>query len=272
MQSLSFRRTFWIANRFYGYCTKVQYLCGAKPTNLRAIAGMNHARTDFKLRLVSGRADAQASSSRLDAKTLLALVGGGISREYRKRQNVYAQGAPADYVFCIQKGRVRLSVVSRQGKEAVIAVLGAGDFFGQECLAGQRLRIATASAVTDCSVLRLGKAATMRALHENPEFSEMFIAYLLSRNIRVEEDLVDQLFNTSEKRLARVLLLLANFTNDGKQERVIPKISQEILAEMVGTTRSRVSFFMNKFRKLGLIDYHRELEVRRSLLRIVTHD
>ena len=180
-----------------------------------------------------------------DVKILLSIVGGGTSKEYRKKQIIFAQGAPAYEVFYIQKGRVKLSIVSKQGKEAVIAILGVGDFFGEGCLAGQPLRIATASAVTDSSTLRLEKAATIRALRNDPRFSEMFIAYLLSRNIRVEEDLVDQLFNSSEKRLARLLLLLANFGKDGKQEPVIPNMSQETLAEMIGTTRSRVSFFMN---------------------------
>jgi CRP/FNR family transcriptional regulator, cyclic AMP receptor protein len=178
----------------------------------------------------------------------------------------------ADAVFYIQKGRVKLGVVSKQGKEAVIAILGPGDFFGEGCLAGQPLRMATASAVLDCCTLRLAKAATIRALHSDPDFSEMFITYLLSRNIKVEEDLVDQLFNSSEKRLARLLLLLANFGKDGKQGPVIPKLSQETLAEMIGTTRSRVSFFMNKFRKLGFIDYSDGLEVHSSLLSIVLHD
>jgi CRP/FNR family transcriptional regulator, cyclic AMP receptor protein len=207
-----------------------------------------------------------------DAKTLLSIVGGGACKEFRKKQIVFAQGAPADEVFYIQKGRVKLSVASKQGKEAVIAILGVGDFFGEGCLAGQPLRMATASAVTDCSTLRLGRAATIRALHNDPRFSEMFITYLLSRNIKVEEDLVDQLFNSSEKRLARLLLLLANFGKDGKQEPVIPKMSQETLAEMIGTTRSRVSFFMNKFRKLGFIHYNDGLEVHSSLLSIVLHD
>ena len=185
---------------------------------------------------------------------------------------MYAQGGPADEIFYIQKGRVQISAVSKQGKEAVIAVLVAGDFFGQGCLAGQLSRVSTATAATDCSILRLGKAATIRALHDDPEFSAMFIAYLLSRNIRVEEDLLDQLFNTSEKRLARLLLLQADFGKDRQRERVIPKISQETLAEMVGTTRSRVSFFMNKFRKLGLIAYNGELEVRSALISIVLRD
>jgi CRP/FNR family cyclic AMP-dependent transcriptional regulator len=207
-----------------------------------------------------------------DPKTLLSIVGSGTSKEYRKKQIVFAQGAPADEVFFIQKGRVKLSVVSEQGKEAVVAILGAGDFFGEGCLAGQPQRIATASAVTDCSTYRLQKAATVRALQNHPEFSEMFIAYLLSRNIRIEADLVDQLFNASEKRLARLLLLLANFGKDGKQEPVIPKLSQETLAGLIGTTRSRVSFFMNKFRKLGFIHYNGGLKVHSSLLSIVLPD
>jgi CRP/FNR family cyclic AMP-dependent transcriptional regulator len=208
----------------------------------------------------------------LDARSLLSIVGGGTSKEYRKKQIIFAQGAPADEGFYIQKGRVKLSVASKQGKEAVIAILGVGDFFGEGCLAGQPVRMATASAVTDCSALRLPKGATNRALRDNPGFSEMFIAYLLSRNIKVEEDLVDQLFNSSEKRLAHLLLLLANFGKDGKQEPVIPRMSQETLTEMIGTTRSRVSFFMNKFRKLGFINYNDGLEVHSSLLSIVLHD
>ncbi len=186
-------------------------------------------------------------SLKFDPNTLLSMVGGGTSREYRKKQIVFAQGAPANEMFYIQTGRVKLSVVSEQGKEAVIAILGAGDFFGEGCLAGQPLRIATASAVTDCSTVRLRKAAAIRTLHSNAGFSELFIAYLLSRNIfEARKTWLIQLFNSSEKRLARLLLLLANFGKDGKQEVVIPKMSQETLAEMSGTTRSRVSFFMNK--------------------------
>jgi CRP/FNR family cyclic AMP-dependent transcriptional regulator len=208
-----------------------------------------------------------------DPTTFLSIVAGqGISREYRKKRIVFTQGTAADGIFYIHKGRVKLSVVSKEGREAVVAILGAGDFFGEGCLAGQPLRIATATAASDCSILRLAKAATIRALHEHPEFSVMFIAYLLSRNMRIEEDLVDQLFNSSEKRLGRLLLLLANFGKEGKQQLVIPKMSQETLAEMIGTTRSRVSFFMNKFRKLGFIDYNGELEVHSSLLSVVLHD
>jgi len=208
-----------------------------------------------------------------DSKTLLTIVEGhGTSKEYRKKQTVFAQGTVADAIFYIQKGRVKISVVSKEGKEAVVGILGAGDFIGEGCLAGQPLRIATATAATDCSTLRLDKTATIRGLHDHPEFSEMFIAHLLSRNIRIEEDLIDQLFNSSEKRLARLLLLLANFGKEGQQQIVLPKMSQETLAEMIGTTRSRVSFFMNKFRKLGFIEYNGKLEVHSSLLSVVLHD
>jgi CRP/FNR family cyclic AMP-dependent transcriptional regulator len=215
---------------------------------------------------------ASKGSVKFDPNTFLSIVEGGTSKHYRKKQIIFAQGAAADELFYIQKGRVKLSVVSKQGKQVVIAILGAGHFFGEGCLAAQPLRIATASAVTDCSTIRLHKTATIRALRIDPAFSELFIAYLLSRNIRVEEDLVDQLFNSSEKRLARLLLLLANFGKDGKQEPVIPKLSQETLAEMIGTTRSRVSFFLNKFRKLGFIQYNGGLTVHSSLLSIVLRD
>ena len=185
---------------------------------------------------------------------------------------VFSQGDPADAIFYIQKGKVKLTVVSEHGKEAVIAILEAGDFFGEGCLAGQPLRIATAGAISECAIMRLEKSDTIRVLHDEPAFSELFLEYLLSRNIRIEEDLVDQLFNSSEKRLARLLLLLANFGKEGKPEPVIANISQETLAEMIGTTRSRVSHFMNKFRKLGFIDYNGGLKVHSSLLNIVLHD
>jgi len=175
-------------------------------------------------------------------------------------------------VFYIQEGRVKLTVVSRQGKEAVIAILGPGDFFGEGCLAGQPTRMASAAAMSECSIMRLEKAALIRILREEPEFSEMFLMHVLSRNIRFEADLVDQLFNSSEKRLARVLLLLANFGKPGEPQAVIPKISQETLAEIIGTTRSRVSYFMNRFRKMGFIDYNGGLEVHSSLLNVVLHD
>ncbi len=200
-----------------------------------------------------------------------------VSREssvqsYRRKQVIFAQGDPADAVFYVQKGRVKLTVVSKQGKEAIVALLGADEFFGEGCLAGQPLRMSTATATEDTTVLRLGKKVMVRLLHTDPKLSELFTAHLLSRNIRFEEDLVDQLFNSSEKRLARILLLLAHFGKDGKQEPVVPRISQETLAGMIGTTRSRVSHFMNKFRKLGFIDYNGGLLVHSSLLNMVLHD
>ena len=185
---------------------------------------------------------------------------------------MFSQGDPAHAVFYIQKGKIKLTVVSKEGKEAVVAILGFGDFFGEGCLAGQSVRMATATTMSVCSIMRLEKAGVVRLLHEQPAFSDLLLHHLLSRNIRIEEDLVDQLFNSSEKRLARVLLLLANFGKDGKPEAVIPKISQETLAEIVGTTRSRVSFFMNRFRKMGFIDYNGGLEVHSSLLNVILHD
>jgi CRP-like cAMP-binding protein len=208
-----------------------------------------------------------------DSKLFLAKVGEGRTiAEYSKGQMVFTQGDPANAVFYIQKGKIKLTVVSNNGKEAVIAILDSGDFVGEGCLAAQPLRMATATAISDCSIVRLEKAAMIRVLHEEPAFSEMFLAYVLSRNMRIEEDLVDQLFNSSEKRLARVLLLLAHFGKEGKPEPVVAKISQEMLAEMIGTTRSRVSFFMNKFRKMGFIEYNGGLHVNSSLLNIVLHD
>jgi CRP-like cAMP-binding protein len=208
-----------------------------------------------------------------DPKLFLAKVGEGKTiRSYRRNQLVFSQGDAAEAIFYIQKGKVKLTVVSTHGKEAVIAILGAGDFFGEGCLGGQQLRMSTSTAITECSIVRLEKPGAVRVLHDEPIFSELFLSYLLSRNIRLEEDLVDQLFNSSEKRLARVLLLLAKFGKEGKTEPVIPRISQETLARIVGTTRSRVSFFMNKFRRLGLIDYGTGLEVHSSLLNVVLHD
>ena len=212
----------------------------------------------------------------LDPKSFLAVVGEGRSiGEYRKDQIVFSQGDPADAVFYIQSGRVKLTVVSEQGKEAVVAMLGTNDFFGEGCLAGQAHRIATVAAMTDSVIVRLEKAAIVHLLRKEPAFSEMFITHLLSRAVRVEADLVDQLFNSSEKRLARLLLLLANVGKDDKPEPILAKISQETLADMIGTTRSRVSFFMNKFRKLGFIDYNGGnggIEVHSSLLNVVLHD
>lgn len=193
---------------------------------------------------------------------------------FPKKHAIFAQGDAADAVFYIREGKVRLTVVSNNGREATVGVLSAGDFCGEGCLGGQPLRMGSAITMTECAVLRIDKKAMMEALHRQHEFSDLFVAYLLARNIRYEEDLVDQLFNSSEKRLARILLLLAHFGKEGKPETVIPKISQETLAEMVGTTRSRVSFFMNRFRKLGFVDYSggAELQVHSSLLNVVLHD
>jgi len=212
-----------------------------------------------------------------DPVTFLATIGvGRKSLTVSKKEGIFTQGDAADAVFYIQKGRVRLTVVSKAGKEATIGILGEGNFFGEGALAGQILRMGSVEAMTDCKLLRIEKKAMMNALHQEHAFSDMFVAYLLGRNIRYEEDLVDQLFNSSEKRLARVLLLLAHFGKEGSPETVVPKMSQETLAEVVGTTRSRVSFFMNRFRKLGFIHYaggiEGGLQVHSSLLNVVLHD
>ena len=208
-----------------------------------------------------------------DPKAFLASVGEGRSiSKPQEGEVIFSQGDAADALFYIQKGKVKVTTLSSHGKEAVVAILGPGDFFGEGCLAGQPLRISTVAAMADSSVARLQKAAVIRVLHEQPAFSELFMTYLLARNIRMEADLIDQLFNSSEKRLARLLLLLANFGKDGKPQPVLAKISQETLAEMIGTTRSRVSSFMNKFRRLGFIEYNGHLEVHSSLLSVVLHD
>src|ERR1700733_12666595 len=219
----------------------------------------------------------KAHDKKFDLKVFLAGTGKGRTlADYAKNQQIFLQGAPADGIFYIHKGKIKLTVVSKQGKEAVVAILGVGDFFGEGCLAGQSLRMASASTMLECSILRIDKAGAIHLLHEQPSFSELLLHHMLSRNIRIEEDLVDQLFNSSEKRLARVLLLLANFGKEGAPSLVIPKISQETLAEIVGTTRSRVSFFMNRFRKLGFIQYNGQydsgLEVHSSLLNVILHD
>ena len=215
----------------------------------------------------------RARTTPFDPELVLSKVGKGKTTLLTaKKHSIFSQGDAAEAVFYIQTGKVKLTVVSQQGKEAVIAILEPGAFFGQSCLAGQTIRAATATAVEDSNILRINKDAMVRVLHEEPVFAELFMAYLLAHTIRVEEDLVDQLFNSSEKRLARVLLLLAHFGKEGKPETVITKISQETLAEMIGTTRSRVSYFMNKFRKLGFIDYNGELHVHSSLLNVVLHD
>jgi CRP-like cAMP-binding protein len=208
-----------------------------------------------------------------DPKAFLAHVGEGRSIDsYARGQIVFSQGEPADAVFYVQKGKVKVTVVSEQGKEAVVAMLGRNAFFGEGCLAGQVKRISTVEAMTDAVISRLDKVAILRVIRAEPAFSELFIAHLLSRAVRIEADLVDQLFNSSEKRLARLLLLLANFGKDGQPEPIIAKISQETLAQMIGTTRARVSFFMNKFRRLGFISYNGGIEVHSSLLNAVLHD
>lgn len=211
--------------------------------------------------------------SSFNPQSFLAKVGEGRRiATYRKDQIVFSQGGPGDAVFYIQKGRVKVTVVSERGKEAIVAILGVGDFLGEGCLAGQPKRIATVKAMTECVIMRLEKAAIIHVIHDEPAFSEMFIAHLLARNIRVEEDLVDQLFNSSEKRLARLLLLLANFGKEGRPEPLIVKVSQETLAEMIGTTRPRVSVFMNKFRKLGYVHYNGGMKVHSSLLNVILYD
>jgi CRP/FNR family cyclic AMP-dependent transcriptional regulator len=204
------------------------------------------------------------------------LASAGIGRtivDLKKGQNVFSQGDAATAVFYIQTGKIKLTVISKRGKEATIALLGAGNFLGEECIAAMQLqRVATATALTPSSLLRIERAEMVRVLHQEQLFSEVFVSYLLARNARVQEDLVDQLFNSSEKRLARALLLLAQFGKEGKPETVIPKISQETLADMIGTTRSRVSFFMNRFRKLGFIEYNGKLSIHSSLLNVILHD
>ena len=216
---------------------------------------------------------AKTSKSKFDPEAFLAKVDGGVTiSHYGKGQVVFSQGDPADCVFYIREGKVKIAVVSAQGKEAVVAFLKAGDFIGEGCLTGRPRRVSTARAMEDSVITRLDKGTMVRMLRDEADFSELFTAHLLTRTIRVEEDLVDQLFNSSEKRLARALLLLANFGKEGKQETVIAKVSQETLAEMIGTTRSRVSHFMNKFRQLGYIDYNGGLEVHTSLLDEVLHE
>jgi CRP/FNR family cyclic AMP-dependent transcriptional regulator len=212
---------------------------------------------------------------RFDPKTFLSVIDGG--RElvsFAEKQTIFLQGDAADSVFYIHKGKVQLTVTSKTGKEAVIGLLKEGAFLGENCLTGEPLRLCSASALTDCSLMRIEKNVMIKTLHEEPALSEIFVAFLPARNIQYQTDLVDQLFNSSEKRLARILLMLAHFGKEGAPETVVPKISQETLAEMVGTTRSRVNFFMNKFRKMGFIDYDRggKMQVHSSLLNVVPHD
>ena len=208
-----------------------------------------------------------------NAKNFLAKIGSSKTiATYPPKQRIFSQGDPADSIFYIEKGKIQVSVLSKRGKEAVLAILGPGDFFGEGCLNGHPQRMVSVVTMEVCSIVRLPRATMLQALHDEPKFSDMFISYLLRRSARAEEDMIDQLFNSSEKRLARLLLLLANFGKEGKIEPLIPPISQEMLAEMIGTTRSRVSSFMNKFRRLGLIDYNGRIQVHMSLLNVVLND
>jgi CRP/FNR family transcriptional regulator, cyclic AMP receptor protein len=212
-------------------------------------------------------------AQRFKEQDFLSRLGAGKSTaRYSPKKLIFRQGEPADSIFYIEKGRVKLEVISDRGKEAIVGILGPGDFIGEGCLAGQPLRMTAAVPMSECAVVKISKAAMTQALHDDPAFSEIFLAYVLIRNIRIQEDLADHLFNSSEKRLARVLLMLANYGKDVQPDLVIEKISQETLAEMIGTTRSRVSYFMNKFRKLGFIKYNGSLEVHSSLLTIVLND
>jgi CRP-like cAMP-binding protein len=250
----------------------------ARPTNgspgQRIIARRTRSHPTFQVESSATVPSVAAKKRRaFDPHSFLETIGQGRKFVlFPKGQTIFAQGDLSDAVFYVQAGKVRLTVVSTTGKEATIGILGEGNFFGEGSLAGQARRMGSATAMTDCAVLRIDKKAMMEALHREHSFSDMFVAYLLTRNIRYEEDLVDQLFNSSEKRLARVLLLLAHFGKEGKPEDVVPKVSQEMLAEMIGTTRSRVSFFMNRFRKLGFIHYNGGLQVHSSLLNVVLHD
>jgi CRP-like cAMP-binding protein len=216
---------------------------------------------------------ARNKAQKLGHKSFIASVGAGRSHAmYQREGTIFRQGDAADAVFYIQEGKVQISIVSEEGKERVVAMLEPGGFFGEGCLTGQLLHLATASAMTECSIVKIEKDTMIRGLRNDPTFSQMFMSFLLSHNVQLEADLVDQLFNSSEKRLARVLMLMANFGKDGRMEAVIPQINQEILAAKVGTTRSRINFFMNKFRKLGFIEYNGSLKVHPSLLSVILHD
>jgi CRP/FNR family transcriptional regulator, cyclic AMP receptor protein len=225
-------------------------------------------------KLPTRKSHARKQRKPFDPNVFLAQVGPGRSvQHYRPKQAIFSQGDPANAVFYVQAGKVRLSVLSKQGKEATLALLGTGDFLGEGCIASdQPIRLATATAITECSIMKIEKSRMVHVLHEQHSLSDMFVAYIVERHNRTQADLVDQLFNSSEKRLARALLLLARVGKEANTEKVIPQVSQETLAEMVGTTRSRVNFFMNKFRKLGFIDYNGGLEVNTSLLNVVLHE
>jgi CRP/FNR family cyclic AMP-dependent transcriptional regulator len=215
----------------------------------------------------------QSKRRALNPDAILAKINGGKSEaKVHKDQIVYSQGDPADCVFYVQSGKVKVTVVSEEGKEAVVAILEPGNFCGEECLTGHKLRMSTLKTLTDCTLIKMAKASTMRALHEDHAFSELFTVYLMERNIRIQEDLVDQLLNSTEKRLARLLLILANYGKEERPEAIVPRINQETLAEMIGTSRTHVNFFMNKFRQLGFIEYNGEIKVNRSLLNMLLHE
>jgi len=234
---------------------------------------MSVSSTGRKSIRVSGPQNEESDNRPFDVKRFLNSTGLGRKiRKFRREETVFCQGDPSKTIMYIQEGDVRLTVVNTAGREAIVAILGAGDFFGEGCLAGQSICMATATAVAPTTVLSINKSEMVRVLRKEHKFSDQFIAYMLTRNIRVEEDLVDQLFNSSEKRLARALLRLARYGTDGRPQKALPKVSQEMLAEMIGTTRSRVNFFMNKFRKLGFIKYNGTIHIDNSLLSIVLHD
>jgi CRP/FNR family cyclic AMP-dependent transcriptional regulator len=215
----------------------------------------------------------QGNQGAPDPEAIIARLDGGRSEaKYQRDQIIFSQGSPADCVYYVHSGRVRVTVVSQEGKEAIVAILPPGSFCGEECLTGHTLRIATARALTECLLVRMAKAGVMRALHDDQQFSELFTIYLIQRNIRVQEDLVDQLLNSTEKRLARLLLILANYGKEERPEPIVPKINQETLAVMIGTTRTHVNFFMNKFRQLGFIEYNGDIKVNRSLLNMLLHE
>jgi CRP/FNR family cyclic AMP-dependent transcriptional regulator len=215
----------------------------------------------------------QSKKSAPDPEAIIAKLNGGKSEAvYQRDQVVYSQGEAADSVFYVQSGKVKVTVVSEEGKEAVVAILLPGSFCGEECLTGHKLRMSTVKALTECRLVRMAKASTMRALHDDHQFSELFTSYLMERNIRVQEDLVDQLLNSTEKRLARLLLILANYGKEDRPDPIVPKINQETLAEMIGTSRTHVNFFMNKFRQLGFIEYNGDIKVNRSLLNMLLHE
>jgi CRP/FNR family cyclic AMP-dependent transcriptional regulator len=215
----------------------------------------------------------QSKKSAPDPEAIIARLNGGKSEAvYQRDQVVYSQGEAADSVFYVQSGKIKVTVVSEEGKEAVVAILLPGSFCGEECLTGHKLRMSTVKALTECRLVRMAKASTMRALHDDHQFSELFTSYLMERNIRVQEDLVDQLLNSTEKRLARLLLILANYGKEDRPDPIVPKINQETLAEMIGTSRTHVNFFMNKFRQLGFIEYNGDIKVNRSLLNMLLHE